>query len=88
MYMRRTSLLSKKQIVLSKYAEIRSADNLKSRFAIIDAKDMMFMILNDDNVHQSYDVGVWVNTPFFANTMEQLFESAWKDMTPLSKMKI
>lgn len=73
---------------LAKFADVRNANNIKSRFTLIDAKELLFMVLNDDDVHHSYDIGVWVNTPFFANTMEQLFESAWKDMTPLSKVKI
>jgi len=73
---------------LAKYAEVRSADNVKSRFAISDAKEVLFMILNDEEVHHSYDVGIWINTPFFANTLEQLFEASWDNMTPLNKMKV
>jgi sugar-specific transcriptional regulator TrmB len=73
---------------LSKFAEIRSADSVSSRFAISDAKEVLFMILNDEEVHHSYDVGIWINTPFFANTLEQLFDLAWDQMTPLSKVKI
>jgi len=73
---------------LSKFAEIRSADAVSSRFAISDAKEVLFMILNDEEVHHSYDVGIWINTPFFANTLEQLFDLAWDQMTPLSKVKI
>ncbi|MEM2956535.1 MAG: helix-turn-helix domain-containing protein [Candidatus Pacearchaeota archaeon] len=71
---------------LGKIAEIRST-NMKARFAIVDGKEAIFMLLNDEDVHPSYDVGVWINTPFFANAMAQLFEIAWKDMTPLNKIK-
>jgi sugar-specific transcriptional regulator TrmB len=73
---------------LAKFADVRSADSVNSRFAISDAKEALFMILNDAEVHQSYDIGVWVNTPFFANTLEQLFDMAWDNMTPLAKVKI
>ena len=72
---------------LSKLADVRSANNVKARFAISDGKEIVFMVLNDDEVHPSYDVGVWVNTPFFSNALEQMFELAWEDMTPLSKVK-
>jgi sugar-specific transcriptional regulator TrmB len=73
---------------IAKFAEVRSADSVKSRFTISDAREVLFMILNDDEVHHSYDVGIWINTPYFANTLEQLFELAWDNMTPLSKVKI
>jgi len=38
-------------------------------------------------VHPSYDIGVWINTPFFANSMMQMFDLAWKGMTPVNKIK-
>jgi len=71
---------------ISKFAEIRSADT-KARFAIADNKEAMFMLMDDADVHPSYDVGIWINTPFFSNAISQLFDLAWKDMTPLSKVK-
>lgn len=71
---------------LSKHAEIRSG-KMKSRFTLADGKEMLLMLLDDEEVHPNYDVGVWVNSPFFGNTMHQLFESSWEKMTPLSKVK-
>jgi len=73
---------------LNKVAEIRSTNKVNSRFAISDGKELLFMVLNDQEVHPSYDIGVWVNTPFFSNTLEQMFDMSWKDMTPLNKCKI
>jgi len=63
----------------AKVAEVRSIDKLKARFCIIDSEQLMFMLLNDDTVHPSYDVGVWINTEFFAQALEQLFEIAWNE---------
>ena len=63
----------------AKVAEVRNVDKLKARFCIVDSEQIMFMLLNDDTIHPSYDVGVWINTEFFANALEQLFELAWKD---------
>ena len=40
----------------------------------------MFMLLDDEKFHPNYDTGVWINTEFFAQALEQLFELAWKDM--------
>jgi len=72
---------------LSKFAEIRSG-KLKSRFTLSDNKEMLVMLLNDTDVHPNYDVGVWVNSPFFGGTMQELFDANWEKMTPLSKVKV
>ena len=60
-------------------AEIRHTDS-KARFTIVDSKEMIFMVLDDKEVHPTYDVGIWVTTPFFAGAVEDLFELAWKNM--------
>lgn len=62
----------------SKVAEVRATSKLNARFIIIDSEQIMFMLLDDEKVHPSYDVGVWINTEFFAQALEQLFELAWK----------
>lgn len=67
---------------ISSVAEVRSTDS-KARFCIIDGKELVFMVLDDQDVHPTYDVGVWVNTPFFASALEGLFEAAWKGMKPI-----
>lgn len=66
------------------YAEIRETDG-RARFTIVDGKQMVFMVLDDKDVHPIYDIGVWVNTPFFANAVENLFDTAWKNMKPVGK---
>lgn len=68
---------------LSGVAEIRNSGNSKARFVIVDGKEITFMVMNDEEVHPTYDVGIWVNTPFFCNAVEGLFELAWKDMKPM-----
>ena len=65
---------------LKKVAEVRNLEKMKARFTIIDSKQLMFMLLDDEKFHPNYDVGVWINTEFFAQTLEQLFELAWKEM--------
>ena len=59
--------------------EVRHTDS-RARFCIVDGKEIIFMVLDDQEVHPTYDVGIWVNTPFFASAMENLFELAWKSM--------
>jgi len=63
-------------------AEVRHTDS-KARFCIVDGKELVFMVLDDKEVHPTYDVGVWVNTPFFASALDGLFDVAWKNMKPV-----
>lgn len=63
---------------LTKVAEVRAIESgFKARFTIIDSEELMFMLLDDEKVHPNYDVGVWINTEFFAKALEQMFEFAW-----------
>jgi sugar-specific transcriptional regulator TrmB len=64
---------------LTKVAEVRDTKNLNARFCVIDGEQILFMLLNDETVHPNYDLGVWINTEFFAQALEQLFEIAWND---------
>ncbi len=68
---------------LSKVAEVRSIPDLKARFSIVDGNQVMFMLMDDDKIHPNYDVGVWINTDFFAKSLEQMFENAWKKGKPI-----
>lgn len=63
----------------SKVAEVKDVEGLKARFMVIDGEQLMFMLLNDEEVHPTYDVGVWLNTEFFAQALESLFEIAWNN---------
>jgi len=65
---------------LKKVAEIRNLQGMKARFIIIDSNQLMFMLLDDEKFHPNYDIGIWINTEFFAGALEQMFELAWKDM--------
>ena len=69
---------------ISSVAEVKNS-NGKARFTIVDGKEMVFMILDDEEVHPTYDVGVWINSPFFASAVEELFEQSWKGMSTKSK---
>lgn len=63
--------------------EFRELDSLQARFIVVDGKELAFMLLHDDDVHPSFDVGIWVNTPFFTAALTQLFDLAWKEMKPI-----
>ncbi|MBN1156563.1 TrmB family transcriptional regulator [Candidatus Woesearchaeota archaeon] len=66
---------------ISDVAEVKHTDS-KARFTIVDGKELIFMVLDDQEVHPTYDVGIWVNTPFFASALEDLFDLAWKGLKP------
>jgi HTH-type transcriptional regulator, sugar sensing transcriptional regulator len=63
-----------------KVGEIKDIGTMKARFIVIDSNQLMFMLLDDEKFHPNYDVGIWVNTEFFAQALEQMFDIAWKDM--------
>ena len=65
---------------LKKVAEVKNMASIKARFIIIDSNQLMFMLLDDEKFHPNYDVGIWINTQFFAQALEQMFELAWKEM--------
>jgi HTH-type transcriptional regulator, sugar sensing transcriptional regulator len=67
------------------FAEVRSSE-AKARFVIVDKEELIFMVMDDSEVHPTYDVGIWVNTPLFANAMEDMFELAWKDLAPADEV--
>jgi sugar-specific transcriptional regulator TrmB len=66
---------------LGNVAELRHTDS-RSRFVLVDRKEILFMVVDDKDVHPTYDVGIWVNTPFFASALEDLFDLAWKELKP------
>jgi sugar-specific transcriptional regulator TrmB len=64
---------------ISKIAEIKELKNINARFCIVDGNEMMFMMMHDDEVHPSYDLGIWVNTPYFAKAMNDLLNNSWNN---------
>jgi HTH-type transcriptional regulator, sugar sensing transcriptional regulator len=62
---------------LKNVAQVKHNDKIKSRFVTVDSKDMVFMTLDDKEVHPSYDLGVWVKTPYFTTAMDHMFNSLW-----------
>ncbi len=70
---------------ISNVAEVRHT-NSKARFTIVDGKELVFMVLDDKEVHPTYDVGIWVNTPFFAKALEGLFDMSWGKMKTASSV--
>jgi len=49
---------------------------INARFAIVDKKELIFTI-KPTNVHEDFDYGVWINSPFFSSSLGYMFELAW-----------
>ena len=58
-------------------AEVKHNTKVNSRFVTIDSNDLVFMMLDDKDVHPSYDLGVWVKSPYFASAMDNMFGHVW-----------
>ena len=82
----KTSLKAAKS--LAETADVRNLTKLSARYAIIDSKNVLFMVVDDKEVHESYDVGIWVNTPFFASALETLFNMSWSTLPKYDKVKV
>ncbi len=61
---------------LAKVAEVKNMPDTKARFAVIDGKEVMLMLLDDEKIHPNYDTGVWLNTEFLARSLEQMLDAA------------
>ena len=51
---------------------------INARFVIADKTELIFTI-KPTNVHEDFDYGVWINSPFFTTSLAYMFDIAWKD---------
>ena len=58
-------------------AEIRSIKEVTARFCVVDKKQLIFMLLDDKETHPTYDLAMWVNTPYFASALSGMFDRMW-----------
>ena len=65
--------------LLEKSATIRHVDSVKTRFFLADGKEVCFALLDDDKAVPSYDVGIWISSPFFTQALQKMFETVWKE---------
>lgn len=51
---------------------------LKSRFFIIDREQIVFLASNNSNNSENdQELGIWINSQFFVNSVAYLFDQAW-----------
>lgn len=51
---------------------------IHARFVVADKKELIFTI-KPTNVHEDFDYGVWINSPFFTTSLAYMFDMAWKN---------
>lgn len=57
---------------IADFVTIKPSNDISARIVMVDGKEAVFMLADDKEIHESYDTAVWVNTPFFVNTVEQM----------------
>ena len=62
----------------SQFAKIKTSKNSITRFSMVDNKDLLLFLTDDQKVHKSYDCAVWVEAPYFVEYFGKLFDNEWK----------
>ncbi len=73
---------------ISKIADVKHMSKPEARFVVVDGKEIMFMTMSDEEVHPTYDIGVWVNTPYFATALENILSHTWQKLDNANKVKV
>ena len=55
----------------------------KARFCSVDGDQLLLMLMDDNSVHENFDSGVWISTPYFVQHFDSMFEKDWKEMKKL-----
>lgn len=69
---------------LSNFAVIKHA-NKKARLFIVDKKEVLFMLFDSEEIHQSYDIAVWLCSEYLASALDSAFE---KEFSVLKKAEV
>lgn len=62
---------------LSEFAAVKQHKSGNARFCVVDGKDMLLFLTDDQKVHKSYDCAVWVEAPHFVDYFMSLFNREW-----------
>jgi len=62
---------------LSEHADVKKAP-ITSRMVVKDGSEVLLMLFPAGEVHEMYDAGVWVTSPYFSSAVKGLVEHALK----------
>ena len=63
---------------LKDIAQVKNIEKIQGRFVIVDEEEVLFMVTNDKEVPGNYDLGIWVKTPYFAKSLNNMFNVTWE----------
>tara|TARA_Y100000310_G_scaffold329253_1_gene398723 strand:- start:380 stop:1183 length:804 start_codon:yes stop_codon:yes gene_type:complete len=66
---------------IKSYATIKDVGNFDARFCIVDGGQVMFMVADDKDIHETYDSAVWINSNFFSKSFNSMFETMWNKLS-------
>ncbi|MDP7457787.1 MAG: helix-turn-helix domain-containing protein, partial [Candidatus Woesearchaeota archaeon] len=61
-------------------ADFKTTLDFESRSCLVDGKQVILMLSNDENIHESYDTGVWINSDFFCQSYARMLDMTWKNL--------
>lgn len=62
---------------VSNAVAFKNVEGLDARFCVVDRKQVLFMVSDDKDVHETYDSAVWVSAPYFSESFSTMFDSMW-----------
>ena len=62
----------------SQFADVKVNKSCTARFCMVDNKDLLLFLTDDQKIHKSYDCAVWVEAPQFVDYFCKLFDTEWK----------
>lgn len=65
---------------LKTVADVRHIKDIDARFAVIDGKQSVLMVLNDKDLHPNYDVGIWLNSQSISSALNTMFDNVWENL--------
>ena len=65
------------------FVQIKRLNDIDARFCAVDRKQVLFMISNDKDVHETYDSAIWIDTPFFSESFATMFDAVWKSASKI-----
>ncbi len=69
-----------KEHISKKLGNIKNHDENTSRFFIADNKDILFLVMDDSKTNPKYDLGIWVKSENFGQSMSKMFNHMWNEL--------
>ncbi len=71
---------------LMNLAEVKNIKKPNGRVCVIDNKEVVAMLMDDNEVHANYDVAIWTKSPYLATLINDMFAHVWEKLEPAGKI--